>query len=250
MVNSFKDSGIWPVSAKEGLKRMRAYNNKRKRTSNELEDKDNSHQPNLPLIKRQATELWDTSAVIQSFQDRDPTQFSNYSIGLFHKTIKDVNTHLQKAHLDTLEHGALQDRIRNEHKRQSTSQQSIHPRGKDPATVAMLRASIQQRNEHEATKGYRLAKVRINRAISKQRKALLAAGIKARKDEKARLIHYQECEDQGELPNPGDLIPIRQPNKNPTPQEAYLLTPDAYPSLQIALNKQEALLKHAQIGLK
>jgi hypothetical protein len=29
-----------------------------------------------------------------------------------------------------------------------------------------------------------------------------------------------------------------------------LLTPDAYPGLQIALNEQEALLKRAQIGLK
>jgi hypothetical protein len=58
---------MWPVSAKEGLKRMRAYNNRRKRTSDELEDKDNNHQPDLPLIKRHAIELWDTSAVIRSF---------------------------------------------------------------------------------------------------------------------------------------------------------------------------------------
>jgi hypothetical protein len=43
IVNSFKDLGMWPVSIKEGLKRMRAYNNKRKRTSNKLEDEDNSH---------------------------------------------------------------------------------------------------------------------------------------------------------------------------------------------------------------
>jgi hypothetical protein len=134
---------MWPVSAKEGLKRIRAYNNKRKRTSDKLENKDNSHQPDLPLIKRQATELWDTSAVVRSFQDRDPTQFSDYSIGLFHKTMKDVDTYLQKAHLNTLEHSVLQDRIRNEHKRRSTSRRSIHPGGKDPATVAILRASIQ-----------------------------------------------------------------------------------------------------------
>ena len=57
IINSFKDSGIWSVNTKEGLKRMRAYNNKRKRTSDKLEDKDNNHQPELPLIKRQATEL-------------------------------------------------------------------------------------------------------------------------------------------------------------------------------------------------
>jgi hypothetical protein len=43
-----------------------------------------------------------------------------------------------------------------------------------------------------------------------------------------------------------DLIPIRQPDKNPTPQEAYLLTSAAYPALQTALLEQEALLKRVQ----
>ena len=43
IINSFKDSGMWPVSAKEGIKRIRVYNNRRKRTSDELEDKDNNY---------------------------------------------------------------------------------------------------------------------------------------------------------------------------------------------------------------
>jgi hypothetical protein len=43
MVNSFKDLGMWPVNTKEGLKRMRAYNNKRKRTFDKLEDKENNY---------------------------------------------------------------------------------------------------------------------------------------------------------------------------------------------------------------
>ena len=87
IVNSFKDSGMWLVSAKEGLKRMRAYNNKRKRTSDELEDEDNNHQPELSMLKRQATELWDTSTVVRMLGDRDPTKFSDYYVGLFHKTM-------------------------------------------------------------------------------------------------------------------------------------------------------------------
>jgi hypothetical protein len=94
IVNSFKDSGMWPVSTKEGLKRMRAYNNRQKRTSDELEDEGNNHQPELPTIKRQATELWDTSAAIRALGDRDPTKFSDYSISLFYKTMQDVDIHL------------------------------------------------------------------------------------------------------------------------------------------------------------
>jgi hypothetical protein len=246
IVNSFKDSGMWPVSAKEGLKRMRAYNNRRKRTSDELEDEDNNHQPELPMLKRQATELWDTSTVVRMLGDRDPTKFSDYSVGLFHKTMQDVDTHLQKAQLDTLEHGALQDKIRNEHKRRSTSRRSIHPGGKGAISVDVLRSSINQRNQKEATEGVRLAKVRLDRAIGKQRRKLLADGIQARKDEKARQARVEECEAKGDLPDLDDLIPIRQPDKNPTPTEAYLLTPVAYPGLQTALLEQEALLKHVQ----
>jgi hypothetical protein len=85
---------MWPVSTKEGLKRMRAYNNRQKRTSDELEDEGNNHQPELPTIKRQATELWDTSAAIRALGDRDPTKFSDYSISLFYKTMQDVDIHL------------------------------------------------------------------------------------------------------------------------------------------------------------
>jgi hypothetical protein len=43
-----------------------------------------------------------------------------------------------------------------------------------------------------------------------------------------------------------DLISIRQLDKNPTLYKAYLLTPAAYPALQIALLEQEALLKRVQ----
>jgi hypothetical protein len=50
----------------------------------------------------------------------------------------------------------------------------------------VLRSLINQRNQKEATKGTRLAKVRLNRAIGKQRKKLLAEGIQTRKDKKAR----------------------------------------------------------------
>jgi hypothetical protein len=146
IINSFKDSGIWSVNTKEGLKRMRAYNNKRKRTSDKLEDKDNNHQPELPLIKRQATELWDTSTAVRALSDRDPTKFSDYSVGLFHQTMKDVDIHLQKAHLDTLEHSALQDKICNEHKRRSTSRRSIYLSGKSAISIDVFKSLINQRN--------------------------------------------------------------------------------------------------------
>jgi predicted ABC-type ATPase len=80
--------------------------------------------------------------VIRILSNRDPTKFSDYSISLFYSTIKDVDIYLQKAHLDILEHGVLQDKIRNEYKRQSTSRQSIYPRGKGAVLIDILRLLI------------------------------------------------------------------------------------------------------------
>jgi hypothetical protein len=34
---------MWLISIKEGIKRIRAYNNRRKRTLDELKDKDNNY---------------------------------------------------------------------------------------------------------------------------------------------------------------------------------------------------------------
>jgi hypothetical protein len=75
--------------------------------------------------------------------------------------------------------------------------------------INILRSLINQQNQKEATKGTRLAKVRLDQAIGKQRKKLLANGIQARKDEKARQAQVEECEARGEFPNLDDLISIR-----------------------------------------
>lgn len=84
---------------------MRAYNNQnQKRTTKQIVDEDSASKLELPPLKHQATDIWDTSATVQALGDRDPTQFSKPSVVLFHKTIQDVDTHLQKAHLDKLEH--------------------------------------------------------------------------------------------------------------------------------------------------
>jgi hypothetical protein len=56
---------------------------------------------------------------------RDPTQFSEPSIQLFHSTMKSVDVQLQKSHLTTLEHAALQEKIRADQKRKSTPRKSI-----------------------------------------------------------------------------------------------------------------------------
>jgi hypothetical protein len=54
----------------------------------------------------------------------------------------------------------------------------------------------------------RLTKVRLNRVISKHRKKLLADGVKAKKDKKARIAQKEEYKARGNLPNLKDLFSI------------------------------------------
>ena len=111
---------MWPPSTKAGIQKMRTHQ-KKKRIINEVEDDD---LPALPPVRPE--EMWTTAATIRALGDRDPTQFSEPSIQLFHSTMKSVDVQLQKSHLTTLEHAALQEKIRADQKRKSTSRRSIH----------------------------------------------------------------------------------------------------------------------------
>jgi hypothetical protein len=55
--------------------------------------------------------------------------------------------------------------------------------------------------------------------------------MQAKKDEKAKLARRKEYEAQDELPLPLDLVPFREPNKNPTVLEKMQCTDEFYPKL-------------------
>jgi len=69
ILNSFKESGMWPVSLKAALKKMRSYQ-KRKRSVTEVESED-FELPALPPSRPE--DLWTTAATVQSLCTRDPT---------------------------------------------------------------------------------------------------------------------------------------------------------------------------------
>jgi hypothetical protein len=73
--HAFRDSGIWPVSAKAGIKKMRAYH---KSNTQAQDDQDSdSNLPKLPPTR--AEEVWQTAVTVREFSNRDPTQFSDPS---------------------------------------------------------------------------------------------------------------------------------------------------------------------------
>jgi hypothetical protein len=78
IINAFSSSGIWPPSAKAGIKKMRSYGRK-KRSIDEVEAEDVTLElPKLPPTR--PSEIWDTTATLRALADRDPIKFSNNSI--------------------------------------------------------------------------------------------------------------------------------------------------------------------------
>jgi hypothetical protein len=217
---------MWPLSAKAGIKKMRSYQ-KKKRTIDDVED-DSIELPTLPPTRPQ--EIWTTSATVRALGDRDSTQFSEPSVQLFHHTMHLVDVQLQKSHLISLEHTALQTKIQEEQKRKTNSRRSIH-KGGPSASVQDLRDKIKIRDEAEKVETLQKAQKRLVQTINKARNLLKSQGIQARKDEKARLERLKEYTAKDELPPLEDLVSFREPDKNPTELERLKCTEDFYPKL-------------------
>lgn len=228
IVNAFASSGMWPVSAKAGIKKMRSYG-KRKRSIEEVEADDTLELPALPPTRPQ--EIWNTAATVRALGDRDPTKFSDGSVQLYHKTMKAVDTQLQKGHLMTIEHNSLQAKLREDYNKKSKSRKSTH-KGGASAPVSQLREEIKAKAVKDQAEKLRKAEKKLSQAVSKAKKELNALGIQARKDEKARAEQVREIIAQGDLPPLELLVPIREPDKRPTLLEAAKCTEDFYPELQ------------------
>jgi hypothetical protein len=181
IVNAWKESGVWPPSAKQGIKKMRLYQ-KKKRTIDDIKE-ELELLPHLPI---RPPEMWNTIVDVRALEDRDPTTYSKGTIQKFYITMKSIDIVLQKAHLTTIEHGALQAKLLEDHKRKSKSRRSIH-KGGPSAEVDDLRAKIKARDEKENTEALRKAKKKLTIEVNRAKNKLKAAGVQARKDEQARL---------------------------------------------------------------
>jgi len=234
IINAFKESGMWPLSAKAGIKKIRSYS-KRKRLIEDVDGEADEEQLDLPaLLPTRPVEIWMTAANIRALADRDPTMFSDPSIQLFKTTLQSVDLQLQKAHLITIEHAALQEKIRLEKRRKTTSRRSIY-KGGGAEEVEVLWARKKARREKEQQIELRRAKRKLSVAVNKAISTLKSRGIQARKDEKARKERLISFEATGELAPVEDLFPVRQPDKDPTPDEAFFCTEKGYPELLLAI---------------
>jgi hypothetical protein len=73
-------------------------------------------------------------------------------------------------------------------------------------------------------------------------KNLLALGIQARKDNKARLARLQEIHARNGIPLIEDVTHIREPNKYPTPAKKLLTTDKGWEGLVQVIRELEQLV--------
>jgi hypothetical protein len=91
IINSFKDSGIWPPSYKQGIKKVRSYkkSNNKKRTIDDVNEDDELKLSRL--LPSRLAEIWDTVTKVREFGNRDPTKFLDNSREIFKVVIKSVD---------------------------------------------------------------------------------------------------------------------------------------------------------------
>jgi len=73
-------------------------------------------------------------------------------------------------------------------------------------------------------------------------KNLLALGVQARKDNKAKVARFQEILARNEFPLIEDMTPIREPDKDHTPAERLLTTDEWHEGLVQAIRELEQLV--------
>jgi hypothetical protein len=225
--SAFRESGMWPVSLKAGLKKIRQYS--KKKTSQQDDDND---KPTLPPITPNT--YFECGAAIQEWIERGPPEeYSSPSKERFTKSLSATKSHLAKADLVSHEHYNLQTKLYEESKRKTTSRRSIHKGGR--VKVNLMREKKRKRDDFENSEAIRKARKRITAYENKAKKELTARGVVARKEEKARKAAVAELAARGEIIPFHLAIPIREPDKNPTQEEREALI--AHPSLQQALNE-------------
>jgi hypothetical protein len=74
---------------------------------------------------------------------------------------------------------------------------------------------------------------------NKQKNHLLALGIQARKDNKARIARLQEVNARNGIPIFEDILPIREPNKDLTAEEKLLTIDEGHAGLVQVIRELE-----------
>jgi len=172
--------------------------------------------------------------------------FSPNSKGKFQQWAKATEICLAEAQLQQDSYHSVQARIREEEKRCKTKSRRVIQKG-GVITVEAARLRKNENDQKQKLTAIKKAQKDIQVAINKAKAALNRHGIDARKSAKERKKQVQNIRAQGGIIPSKMLIPIPDPEKNPTPDdlEALQAPPDL---LQALLMLEPAPLGGATIG--
>ena len=231
--NAFRNSGMWPVSFKAAKKKMREYSNKnlKRKLSEEGQLDDDAN--DLPILPQHLPRTYqECSKAFNEWEFRVPHEFSSPSRKRYKLAIAASKIHLGRASLQQQDHRAIQNRLFQEQRARATNRKSLNYGG--PLDIEKARATKRAKEQRRRDEAIRKAKKAIDDFVKKAKKDLNRRGVDARRAERERKKAFIELEAKGES-IPAELyVVIRDPEKDPTPDELESLEP--HPSLVQALN--------------
>jgi hypothetical protein len=132
----------------------------------------------------------------------------------------------------------MRNRFNEEAKRKLNSRKSIQKGGALTAVDAIHKIEVKRKKEGE--EAVKKATKAIYDFKRKAQQAQHRAGVDARREERGRKKLLEEYYKSGDIPDPLLLVPIRDPERNPTQAEVEVL--QAPPDLLQALEEAKALL--------
>ena len=248
--NSFKDSGMFPVSFKRALKKMRHYNARRdlKKASGlptsamasglqsnisegaTIISTDEDDELELPVLP---STYFECQKGMGEWIDKAET-FSPKSKAKFQQWAEGTQICLAEAQLQQESYRAVQSRIKEEDKRRKTKSRRVIQKG-GIITAADARLRKNEKDQKQKLAAIKKARKDIQIAVNKAKAALHRGGVDARKAEKERKKQLHNIQTQGGVIPPEMLIAIMDPEKNPTPEdlEALQAPPDLLQALLI-----------------
>ena len=231
----FQDSGMWPISYKIALRKMRQYSTKR--TTQAIPISNDS----IELFDLPPTTYFQYESRLHEWEERVPDILSSPSARRFQSWAHATKVYLSKVQLQHHEYQLIQHQLIVQSKAKIGNRRSINTGG--PINIETARQKKRAKEQREKDEAIRKAQKAIDSDIRKSKLALNRKGIEARKSERERKKLLLELTAKEEFIPLELLVPIRDPEKNPTLAELESLKP--HPSLVQALQE----LQPSAIGL-
>jgi hypothetical protein len=233
IINAYAEAGMWPVSCKQALKKMKQY--KAPQNPLERESTPEELELQLPTHRKTPKTIFDTQISMEEWEHRMPPSMSSPSAQRFKKTMKAVRVNLNRAAITEMEHKVLKNQVDEQGKRKLTSRKSVQTGGSLEASWALQK--IKEKRQFERSEALRKARKACDDWVKRAEKAYHLAGVDARRTNRNNRNKVIELEAAGLLVPAELLITVRDPSKDPTPAELDALLPN--PSLVQAVEELE-----------